>query len=68
MGDDGTWGDFLRMKKAPTIEVELTDGKGRISEICSTENVVFQLMNQPRLSASAEQGRSGVPVSGASVI
>jgi hypothetical protein len=58
MGEDGTWGDFLRMKKAPTIEVELTDGKGRISETCSTENVVFQLMNQPRLSASAEQGES----------
>ena len=53
---DGTWGDFLRMKKAPTIEVELNGGKGRISEICSAEDVVFQLMNQPRLSADAEQG------------
>ena len=58
MGEDGTWGDFLRMKKAPTIEVELTDGKGRISETCSAEDVVFQLMNQPRLSANAEQGES----------
>ncbi len=58
MGEDGTWGDFLRMKKAPTIEVELTGGKGRISETCSAEDVVFQLMNQPRLSANAEQGES----------
>ena len=24
--DDGTWGDLFRMKKAPIIEVELTDG------------------------------------------
>lgn len=52
---DGTWGEIFRMKKAPVIEVELTDGTGRISEICS-EEVLFQLMAQPRLLDVAEQG------------
>lgn len=52
---DGSWDEFFAMKKAPIIEVELSDGRGRISEICSTD-VVFQLMSQPRLSGQAEQG------------
>ena len=52
---DGTWGEIFRMKKAPVIEVELTDGTGRISEICS-EEAHFQLMAQPRLLGVAEQG------------
>ncbi len=37
------------------IEVELKDGTGRISEIYS-EEPHFQLMAQPRLIGSAEQG------------
>lgn len=53
--DDGTWGDLFRMKKAPIIEVELTDKAGRVSEVCSDE-AHFQLMAQPRLSGAAEQG------------
>ena len=53
--DDGSWDDFLPMKKAPVIGVELKDGAGRISEIC-TENAHFQLMGQPRLDGIAEQG------------
>ena len=53
--EDGSWDEFFAMKKAPIIEVELFDGRGRISEICSTD-VVFQLMSQPRLSGQAEQG------------
>lgn len=53
--EDGSWDEFFAMKKAPIIEVELFDGRGRISEICSTD-VVFQLMGQPRLSGQAEQG------------
>ena len=53
--EDGSWDEFFAMKKAPIIEVELSDGRGRISEICSTD-VVFQLMSQPRLSGQAEQG------------
>lgn len=53
--DDGTWSDFFRMKKAPTIEVELTDDAGRVSEVCS-DDAQFQLMAQPRLSAAAERG------------
>ena len=53
--DDGSWDDFLPMKKAPVIEVELKDGAGRISEIC-TEDARFQLMGQPRLDGIAEQG------------
>lgn len=53
--EDGSWDEFFAMKKAPIIEVELSDGRGRISEICSTD-VVFQLMGQPRLSGQAEQG------------
>lgn len=53
--EDGSWDEFFAMKKAPIIEVELSDGQGRISEICSTD-VVFQLMGQPRLSGQAEQG------------
>lgn len=53
--DDGTWGDLFRMKKAPIIEVELTDDAGRVSEVCSDE-AHFQLMAQPRLSGVAEQG------------
>lgn len=53
--DDGSWNEFLRMKKAPTIEVELSNSTGRISEIC-TEDVHFQLMAQPRLAGKAEQG------------
>lgn len=53
--EDGSWDESFAMKKAPIIEVELSDGRGRISEICSTD-VVFQLMAQPRLSGQAEQG------------
>ena len=53
--EDGSWDEFFAMKKAPIIEVELSDGRGRISEICSTD-VVFQLMSQPRLSGQAEKG------------
>lgn len=53
--EDGLWDEFFAMKKAPIIEVELFNGRGRISEICSTD-VVFQLMSQPRLSGQAEQG------------
>lgn len=53
--DDGSWDDFLPMKKAPVIEVELKNGAGRISEICS-EDARFQLMRQPRLDGKAEQG------------
>lgn len=53
--EDGSWDDFLPMKKAPVIEVELKDGAGRISEICS-EDARFQLMGQPRLDGIAEQG------------
>ena len=53
--DDGSWDDFLPMKKAPVIGVELKDGAGRISEICS-EDARFQLMGQPRLDGKAEQG------------
>ena len=46
---------FLPIKKAPIIEVELADGAGRITEIC-TDEAHFQLMAQPRLAADAEQG------------
>ncbi len=53
--DDGTWDDFVRMKKAPVIEVELAGGTGRISEMCS-EEPRFQLMAQPRIDGAAEQG------------
>ena len=53
--EDGSWDDFLPMKKAPVIGVELKDGVGRISEIC-TEDAHFQLMGQPRLDGIAEQG------------
>ena len=53
--DDGTWDDFVRMKKAPVIEVELAGGTGRISEMCS-EEAHFQLMAQPRIDGAAEQG------------
>ena len=53
--EDGSWDDFLPMKKAPVIGVELNDGAGRISEIC-TEDAHFQLMGQPRLDGIAEQG------------
>ena len=53
--DDGSWDEFLPMKKAPIIEVELANGTARISETC-TEDAHFQLMAQPRLSDKAEQG------------
>jgi len=53
--DDGSWDEFLPMKKAPIIEVELANGAARISETC-TEDAHFQLMVQPRLSDKAEQG------------
>lgn len=53
--EDGTWDEFLPMKKAPVIEVQLTGGSGRISETCS-EEARLQLMAQPRLSAPTEQG------------
>ena len=53
--EDGSWDDFLPMKKAPVIGVELKNGAGRISEIC-TEDAHFQLMGQPRLDGIAEQG------------
>ena len=53
--DDGSWDEFLPMKKAPVIEVELANGAARISETC-TEDAHFQLMAQPRLSDKAEQG------------
>ncbi len=56
--DDGSWDDFLPMKKAPVIEVELKDGAGRISEICS-EDARFQLMGQPRLDGKARTGQQG---------
>lgn len=57
--DDGSWDDFFPMKKAPIIEVELSHGSGRISEICS-EEPRFQLMGQPRLSDEAYQGEKVV--------
>ncbi|MBF1435468.1 MAG: thiol protease/hemagglutinin PrtT [Prevotella micans] len=53
--DDGSWDEFLPMKKAPIIEVELANGAARISEAC-TEDAHFQLMAQPRLADKAEQG------------
>ena len=53
--DDGSWDEFLPMKKAPIIEVELANGTARISETC-TEDAHFQLMAQPRLADKAEQG------------
>lgn len=53
--EDASWDEFFAMKKAPIIEVELSKGKGRISEICSAD-AHFQLMAQPRLSDQAEQG------------
>ena len=53
--DDGSWDEFLPMKKAPIIEVELANGTARISETC-TEDAHFQLMAQPMLSDKAEQG------------
>ena len=52
---DGSWDEFLPMKKAPVIEVELSGGRGRVSEACH-ENACFQLMVQPRLIGSAEPG------------
>lgn len=52
---DGTWDDFLPMKKAPVIEVELANGTGRISEK-SHEDAHFQLMAQPTLRGNAEKG------------
>ena len=52
---DGTWDDFLPMKKAPIIEVELANGTGRISEK-SHEDAHFQLMAQPTLRGNTEQG------------
>lgn len=55
INNDGTWDAFLPIKKAPIIEVELTNGTGRIAETC-TDEAHFQLMAQPRLSADAEQG------------
>ncbi len=53
--DDGSWDEFLPMKKAPIIEVELANGTARISETC-TEDAHFQLMAQPRIEGKAEQG------------
>lgn len=53
--EDGSWDEFFAMKKAPIIEVELSDGQGRISEVCASD-AHFQLMAQPRLSGQAEQG------------
>lgn len=53
--EDGSWDDFYPMKKAPIVEVELADGAGRISEVCSQEPL-FQLMSQPRLIGQAEAG------------
>ena len=53
--DDGSWDEFLPMKKAPIIEVELANGAARISETC-TEDAHFQLMAQPKLADKAEQG------------
>lgn len=57
--DDGSWDDFFPIKKAPIIEVELSSGSARISEICS-EEARFQLMGQPRLSDEAYQGEKVV--------
>lgn len=57
--DDGSWDDFFPIKKAPIIEVELSNGSARISEICS-EEARFQLMGQPRLSDEAYQGEKVV--------
>ncbi len=53
--DDGSWGEIFRMRRAPVIEIELTDGSGRIAEMCTTD-AHFQLMSQPRLADKAEQG------------
>lgn len=53
--EDASWDEFFAMKKAPIIEVELADGRGRISEVCAPD-AHFQLMAQPRLSGQAEQG------------
>ena len=55
--EDGTWDEAcFPIKRAPIIEVELTNGVGRISEMCA-EDAHFQLMAQPRLAEKAEQGR-----------
>ncbi len=55
--EDGTWDDFLPIKKSPLIEVELSDSTARISEICS-DSAHFQLMAQPKLASNAEQGKN----------
>lgn len=53
--EDQSWDEFFLIKKAPVVEVELKDRTGRISEIYS-EGPHFQLMAQPRLIGSVEQG------------
>lgn len=54
--EDQSWDEFFLIKKAPVVEVELKDRTGRISEIYS-EEPHFQLMAQPRLIGSVEQGK-----------
>jgi hypothetical protein len=54
--DDGSWDEFLPMKKAPIIEVELANGAARISEVC-TEDAHFQLMASQGLKVKPNKVR-----------
>ncbi len=54
--DDGSWDTYVKMKKAPIAEIELTGGKARIAEE-NNEQAHFQLINEPLIEDKAEQGK-----------
>lgn len=54
LADDGSWGSWVRMKKAPTIELELSADRIRVAEVGTTAPS-FQLAEQPEM---AEQNNS----------
>ncbi len=59
--DDGSWDEWLRMRKAPVMEIELEGGRRRVSEEARPQ-AGFQLMAQPVLSGKVEQGGTATAV------
>ena len=43
---DGTWDEWVKMKNAPTMEIELTNANIRIAEL-NKQEAGFQLMGEP---------------------
>ena len=57
VSDDGKWGAWIKMRRAPLMEIEIKNGRVRVSEENNFE-AHFQLMEEPRFDRQPEQGEN----------